>query len=130
MIYCICNKPTLKDDCPGIILFVGPRSKYFKAHLHIHSSNVKETGHKFRHVCLSWKNSTGEKKWFRLQRYFIHKLVLTLLEPHNEKIYKRFCAVTAKLIGAFVFASRIVQSLYLLNSKFQASSHLLWLHLM
>ena len=37
-------------------------------------------------------------------------------------------AVTAKLISAFVFAIRIVQSLYYLNSKFQASSHLLWLY--
>ena len=37
-------------------------------------------------------------------------------------------AVTAKLISAFVFASRIVQSLYFLNTKFQASSYLLWLY--
>ena len=37
-------------------------------------------------------------------------------------------AVTAKLISAFVFAIRIVQSLYFLNTKFQASSHLLSLH--
>ena len=35
---------------------------------------------------------------------------------------------TAKLICAFVFATRIVQSLYFLNTKFQASSHLLWLY--
>ena len=37
------------------------------------------------------------------------------------------CAVTAQLISAFVFAIQIVQSLYYLNLKFQASSHLLWL---
>ena len=37
-------------------------------------------------------------------------------------------AVTAKLISVFVFATRIVQSLYFLNPKFQASSHLLWLY--
>ena len=37
-------------------------------------------------------------------------------------------AVTAKLISAFVFATRIVQSLYFLNPKFQTSSLLLWLH--
>ena len=37
-------------------------------------------------------------------------------------------AVIAKLISAFVFATRIVQSLYFLNSKFQAASHLLWLY--
>ena len=37
-------------------------------------------------------------------------------------------AVTAKLISAFVFATGIIQSLYFLNMKFQASSHLLWLY--
>ena len=37
-------------------------------------------------------------------------------------------AVTAKLISAFVFATRIVESLYFLHPKFQASSHLLWLY--
>ena len=34
----------------------------------------------------------------------------------------------AKLISAFVFATRIVPSLFYLNPKFQASSHLLWLY--
>ena len=38
------------------------------------------------------------------------------------------CAVTSQLISAFVFAMWIVQSLYYLNPKFQASSHLLWLY--
>ena len=37
-------------------------------------------------------------------------------------------AVTAKLISAFVLATRIVQSLDFLNTKFQASSHLVWLY--
>ena len=37
-------------------------------------------------------------------------------------------AVTAKLISAFVFATRIVQYLSFLNPKFQASSHLLLLY--
>ena len=37
-------------------------------------------------------------------------------------------AVTAKLISAFVFAFRIVKSLYYLNPKFQASIYLLWLY--
>ena len=35
-------------------------------------------------------------------------------------------AVTAKLISAFVFATWIVQSLYLLIPQFQASSYPLW----
>ena len=38
------------------------------------------------------------------------------------------CALTAQLISAFVFAARILQVLYFLNLKFQASGHLLWLH--
>ena len=37
-------------------------------------------------------------------------------------------AVTAKLISAFDFATRIVQFLYFLNPKFQVSSCLLWLY--
>ena len=37
-------------------------------------------------------------------------------------------AETAKLINAFVFATRIVQSLFFLNPKYQASSYLLWLY--
>ena len=34
----------------------------------------------------------------------------------------------AKLISAFVYATQIVQPLYFLNPKFQASRHLLWLY--
>ena len=34
------------------------------------------------------------------------------------------CAVTAQLISVFVFATRIVQSLFFVNPKFQASSHI------
>ena len=37
-------------------------------------------------------------------------------------------AVTAKLISAFVFATRIVQFLFFLNPKIQASGHLLCLY--
>ena len=37
-------------------------------------------------------------------------------------------AVTAKLISAFVFATRIVQFLFFLNPKLQASDHLLRLY--
>ena len=37
-------------------------------------------------------------------------------------------AITAKLISAFVFTTRIIQFLFFLNPKFQASSHPLLLH--
>ena len=39
---------------------------------------------------------------------------------------KTLISFAAKLISAFVFATRIEQSLYFLNPKFQASSLLLW----
>ena len=38
------------------------------------------------------------------------------------------CAVTAQLISTFVFATWIVQSLFYLNPKFQASNYLLWVY--
>ena len=40
----------------------------------------------------------------------------------------RIASQFAKLIIAFVFATRIVQFLFYLNPKFQASSPLLWLY--
>ena len=54
-------------------------------------------------------------------------------EPRHEKtgflyMRKQRRRSTAKLISAFVFATRIVQSLFYLNPKFQAYSHLLWLY--
>ena len=62
---------------------------------------------------------------------------LTINEPRHEKIlifpYAKTktqisFVVTVKLISAFVFATRIVQSLFYLNPKSQDSSHLLWLY--
>ena len=50
------------------------------------------------------------------------------LHMRKQRRRSELFAVTAKLISAFVFATCIVQSLYFLNPKFQASSHLLWLY--
>ena len=55
------------------------------------------------------------------------------IQPHHEKRKAKTkaqisFAVTAKLISAFVFATWIVQILYILNLKFQASSHFLCLY--
>ena len=46
----------------------------------------------------------------------------------ENKDADQLCGVTAKLISAFVFATRIVQFLFYLNPKFQAPSYLLWLY--
>ena len=50
---------------------------------------------------------------------------------HMRKIKTQISfAVTAKLINAFVFATKIlvVQFLFFLNTKFKSSSHLQWLY--
>ena len=71
-----------------------------------------------------------------LERSVLERYALTLsycnYELHHEKTrflpmrkLRRSCAVTAQLISAFVFASRIVQSLFFLNPKFYDSSLLL-----
>ena len=65
-----------------------------------------------------------------------YPLTSTLIEPHREKtgfLPRRkqrqiSFAVTAKLISAFVFATRIVQFLFYLNPKCQASSSFLSLY--
>ena len=43
----------------------------------------------------------------------------------DETVPHISCAVTVQLISAFVFVTQIVQSVYWLYPKFQASSHLL-----
>ena len=58
---------------------------------------------------------------------------LVLYEPCHEKtgflhMWKQRRRSAAQLISVFVFATQIVQSIYFLNPKFQASSHLLWLY--
>ena len=62
--------------------------------------------------------------------------MLILFEPPYWKTHNVYanskaqisCAVTAQLINTFVFATQIIESLFLLNPKFQASSFLLWLY--
>ena len=46
---------------------------------------------------------------------------------HRRKQRRRSASRSAKLISAFVFATRIVQFLFYLNTKFQASSSFLCL---
>ena len=64
----------------------------------------------------------------------ISGLMIVINEPHYEKTlifaYAKSkeqisCAVTAQLISAVVFTTWIVQSLFFLNPKFQASSRFL-----
>ena len=62
----------------------------------------------------------------------MYVFTVTIFVPRHKKIVfayaKTKTQITAKLISAIVFAIRIVQSLYFLNSKFQASSHIVWLY--
>ena len=54
----------------------------------------------------------------------VRKLAFCICENRTQISF----AVTVKLISAFVFATRILQSLLYLNPKFQVSSHLLLLY--
>ena len=61
------------------------------------------------------------------------KLIVCLYEPHREKtgflpMRKQRRRSAAQLISAFVFTSQIVQFLFFLNPKFQASSLFLRLY--
>ena len=67
---------------------------------------------------------------YNMQNFIVKPITY---EPRREKSAFYICENkdedqlrgTGKLISAFVFATRIVQSLCFLNPKFQASSHLL-----
>ena len=68
-------------------------------------------------------------------KYCLYELITN--ELHHEKAgflcmrkaeVQISCPLTAQLISTFVFTTLVVQSLYFLNPKFQASNHLLWLH--
>ena len=85
----------------------------------------------FQHITSPMDESHHEKTCFLHMKNTKAYMSLVMRKPAFcicEKKTQISFAVTAKLISAFVFAIRIVQSLYYLNPKFQASSHLLWLY--
>ena len=53
---------------------------------------------------------------------------ITSYEPRHEKTNVLHMQKTAKLISGFVFATWILQYLFFLDTKFQASSHLQYLY--
>ena len=61
-------------------------------------------------------------------RYYLSRIVRKPDFAYAKTKAQISCAVTAQLISAFVFATRIVQFLFYLNPKFQDSSLLLWLY--
>ena len=64
----------------------------------------------------------------RLQVSLTYEPCLTKTAFCTKTRAQMSCTVTTHLISAFVFATRIVQFLYFLNLKFQASSHHQWLY--
>ena len=68
------------------------------------------------------------------QSHQLHDYITCLLNmPYREKacflhMRKKRCRSAAELISTFVFATYIVQSLYFLNPKSEACSHLLSLY--
>ena len=76
---------------------------------------------------LLWVDFSSEHIYFETLLYM--SCVMRKLDFAYAKTKAQISfAVTAKLISAFVFATHIVLFLFFLNTKFQASSHTLWLH--
>ena len=76
-----------------------------------------------------------QSDWITMLFIIIFLTPKLIIEPRQNRLFVYAktkthisFAVTAKLISAFVFATRTVQSLYFLYTKFQASSHLVWLY--
>ena len=71
----------------------------------------------------------GHFSYVFIYNYYIKSIVMRKLAfciCEKKKMQISF-EVTTKLISAFVFATWLVQFLYILITKFQASNHLLWL---
>ena len=83
------------------------------------------------HLYESVSHSITKEEKFIVPKKYPYDMSLVMRKPAfcctKTKAQISF-AVTAKLISTFVFATCIVQSLYFLNTKFQASSQLLWLY--
>ena len=125
--YILCNNMKVAV-CPKMFLFCTLESK--KCLLYNNYKSFKRSKELF-----VFENNFGFKYNFQYQLYINHYMSLVMRKPAfciciayaKTKTQISF-AVTAKLISAFVFATWIVQSLYFLNPKFQASSHLMWLY--
>ena len=78
-----------------------------------------------------WSSFAYVYCWFSYAAAQLELHQVSVNEPPRDKtnnLHMRKQTVTAKLISAFVFASRIVQFLSFLNPKFPASSHILCLY--
>ena len=84
-------------------------------------------------IAVDWDINQCIKQTKQFSASFGTEMILAALWKNQQSAYAKTMtqisfAVTAKLISVFVFATRIVQSLYFLNTKFHASSCLLWLY--
>ena len=95
----------------------------------LNESSAESSCMSFLHYFHSVKsNHLSEKPKLYLVVYHMSLVMRNRIFAYAKTKTQISFAVTAKLISAFVFATRIVQSLYFLNQKFQTSSHLLWLY--
>ena len=121
----------LKDPLHSAQTFVRCKPQYMKQIMfNSHYRSLTSTTNHHRNITISGKHDGETMKRVHCCKYQHCNLDLkkttACIEPRREKTV--FAYVTAKLISAFVFETRIKQSLFFLNPKFQASSHLLWLH--
>ena len=75
-------------------------------------------------VCM--KKTCPQKVWLKQACFYMSLVMRKPAFAYAKTKMQISFAVTAKLISAFVSATQIVQFLFFLNLKFQASNHLLW----
>ena len=91
-------------------------------------TNMMNTTHEYGHYYTEMKSFPQVTVWHYLTNPSSYKVSLVMREPAFLHMRKQRRRSAAQLISAFVFATRIAQSLCFLNPKFQASSHLLWMY--
>ena len=93
------------------------KTSHVSVHLHYLTSKCGVRHAHYWHMLFNFQEAQ-KNKFSYINRLFAYAKTKTQIS----------FAVTAKLIGAFAFATQIAQSLFILNPKFQASSQLLWLY--
>ena len=81
---------------------------------------------KIRHKLIKIEDRVSDRFVILITNYRWLRILENLLFAFAKTKVQISCPVTTQLISPFVFATQIVQYLYFLNPKFQASSHLIW----
>ena len=90
---------------------------------------MRISDHRLIHIYLHQTHKKETKALHQSLKKGMCLVMRKLLFAYEKTKAQISCAVTAQVISTFVFTTQIVQFLYCLNAKFQASNHLLWPYL-